>query len=37
MYIISQKNYNHLFATKHMWKAEKNKENNLPAKMHVRL
>ena len=32
MYMISQKNYNHLFATKHMWKAEKIKEITYPRK-----
>ena len=32
MYMISQKNYNHLFATKHMWKAGKIKEITYPRK-----
>ena len=32
MYLISQKNYNHLFATKHMWKAEKIKKITYPRK-----
>ena len=32
MYMISQKNYNHLFATKHMWKAEKIKKITYPRK-----
>ena len=32
MYMISQKNYNHIFATKHMWKAEKIKEITYPRK-----
>ena len=32
MYMISQKNYNHLFATKHMWKAEKIKKISYPRK-----
>ena len=30
MYMISQKNYNHLFATKHIWKAEKIKKITYP-------
>ena len=32
MYMISQKNYNHLLATKHMWKAEKIKKITYPRK-----
>ena len=32
MYMISQKNYNHLFATKRMWKAEKIKKITFPRK-----
>ena len=32
MYMISQKNYNHLFATKHMWKAGKIKVITYPRK-----
>ena len=32
MYMISQKNYNYLFATKHMWKAGKIKEITYPRK-----
>ena len=32
LYMISQKNYNHLFATKHMWKAEKIKKISYPRK-----